>query len=392
MWNYTNQKKIVSVLMIVALLMISICNGSGADSVHAAKKSKVSLKKQYEKKKKEADSNASTAKQLAKKIKKINLKIATAAGQIEVANQEIIEFDKKMETEQKSLLLSEDEQKTELAFVYECIRILYESGEFTDDFSALKQSESFMDYLNHKQYREEILAYVKERMATYEKIGDTVQKKKDGIKDYDKLKLDREEELIELEKKQEEFASQIADLSELVKMAKKKAKNAAAFAKDLEKEVALMEEQERKEMAKNSYDGSSSNVTNSGNGTKYYNVGAFEYTSSELTLMASIIEAEAGSTSYPNMIAVGSVIMNRVSSSKFPNTIEGVVYASGQFEPVRTGRLAAIMARGPAKNCIKAAKDVLNGKRNVHNFYFKAAWYAKQHGIKGVQIGDNVFH
>ena len=92
------------------------------------------------------------------------------------------------------------------------------------------------------------------------------------------------------------------------------------------------------------------------------------------------------------MIAVGSVVMNRVESPNFANTIAGVVYAPYQFEPAETGILAVILARGPAESCYQAAQEVLDGKRNVPNFYFKAAWYAEANGIEGVNIGGNVFH
>ena len=64
----------------------------------------------------------------------------------------------------------------------------------------------------------------------------------------------------------------------------------------------------------------------------------------------------------------------------------------GQFEPVGNGRVATIIANGPVESCMAAAKDVLEGKRNIPYYYFKAAWYAEQHGISGVNIGGNVFH
>ena len=57
----------------------------------------------------------------------------------------------------------------------------------------------------------------------------------------------------------------------------------------------------------------------------------------ELKLLANIIYCEAGSESYVGKVAVGNVIMNRVKSASQPNTITEVVYAKGQFSPVRNG-------------------------------------------------------
>lgn len=111
------------------------------------------------------------------------------------------------------------------------------------------------------------------------------------------------------------------------------------------------------------------------------------YTKSDLRLMASIINCEAGAESYQGKVAVGIVVMNRVSSKAFPNTIRKVVYQKGQFSPVRNGALKKRLAQYDAgktgnsqwKDCIKAAKNVLSGqsyimyqgnKKNFKSFHF----------------------
>ena len=60
--------------------------------------------------------------------------------------------------------------------------------------------------------------------------------------------------------------------------------------------------------------------------------------SGDRDLLAAIIQCEAGGEPYAGKIAVGAVIMNRVRSAAFPNTIAGVVYQPMQFQPVRPGR------------------------------------------------------
>ena len=64
-----------------------------------------------------------------------------------------------------------------------------------------------------------------------------------------------------------------------------------------------------------------------------------KYKKSDLRLMASIINCEAGGESYQGQVAVGIVVMNRVRSKQFPNTIRKVIYQRGQFSPVRNGML-----------------------------------------------------
>ncbi len=119
----------------------------------------------------------------------------------------------------------------------------------------------------------------------------------------------------------------------------------------------------------------------------------YDYTESERRLLAGIIQAEAGNQPFEGKVAVASVVMNRVENERFPNTISDVIYAPNQFTPASTGQLASILASGPSDECMQAATEVLsNDTRNVPNLYFKAAYYAKSHGIVGRQIGDQVFH
>ena len=81
------------------------------------------------------------------------------------------------------------------------------------------------------------------------------------------------------------------------------------------------------------------------------------YTSSDLYLLAKCIYAEARGESYTGQVAVGAVILNRVASSKFPNTISGVIYQSGAFTAVSDGQINL----EPDKTAMNAASDAMNG-------------------------------
>ena len=67
--------------------------------------------------------------------------------------------------------------------------------------------------------------------------------------------------------------------------------------------------------------------------------------------MAAIIECEAGGESYEGKVGVGAVIMNRIRSGEFPNTLSEVIYQSGQFEPTWTGKLSNVLSRGASEAC-----------------------------------------
>lgn len=76
-------------------------------------------------------------------------------------------------------------------------------------------------------------------------------------------------------------------------------------------------------------------------------------------LLARLINAEARGESYSGQVAVGAVIMNRVKSPLFPNTIAGVIYSPGQFSSVADGQINLPIEEG--SSVYKAAQDAING-------------------------------
>ena len=80
---------------------------------------------------------------------------------------------------------------------------------------------------------------------------------------------------------------------------------------------------------------------------------------SDIQLMARAINGEARGEPYEGQVAVGAVILNRVKSSQFPNTIAGVIYQSGAFTAVSDGQINVPIKEG--STVVKAARDAMNG-------------------------------
>ena len=95
-------------------------------------------------------------------------------------------------------------------------------------------------------------------------------------------------------------------------------------------------------------------------------------------------------TQYEGKLAVGAVVLNRVRSSAYPNTVYGVIYASGQFSPAGSGRLALALAQNKATpSCYQAADEAMAGMTNVGNcVYFRTPIP----GLTGIQIGNHIFY
>ena len=82
-----------------------------------------------------------------------------------------------------------------------------------------------------------------------------------------------------------------------------------------------------------------------------------KYVSSDHRLLAKCVYAEARGEPYKGQVAVAAVVLNRVASSSFPNTVSGVIYQSGAFTCVDNGSIN----NTPDSSCIRAALDALNG-------------------------------
>lgn len=117
------------------------------------------------------------------------------------------------------------------------------------------------------------------------------------------------------------------------------------------------------------------------------NRGAVPVGVNDVTLLAALIQCEAGSEPYEGKLAVGAVVMNRVRSGGYPNTVSEVIYARGQFPPATNGKVAAVVARGPSASCMQAAQQAISGATNVGG----ATHFRRAGSTPGIVIGNHVF-
>lgn len=120
--------------------------------------------------------------------------------------------------------------------------------------------------------------------------------------------------------------------------------------------------------------------------------GKYKFSAYEMDLFARIVRAEAGDEPYVGQVAVASVILNRLDSSQFPNTLQGVIYAKNQFSPVMNGTI-----NQPATESTKrAVRDAIAGNNRLYGaIYFYAPKYVKSPFMESrptiTTIGGHVF-
>lgn len=117
----------------------------------------------------------------------------------------------------------------------------------------------------------------------------------------------------------------------------------------------------------------------------------YEGNASDLEMLATIIYCEAGNQPHEGKVAVGNVVLNRVRSSRFPNTIDEVLRAPRQFSPVGSGKYDRLLGSGRIpESCYQAAMDAMSGISFVGEcLFFKNPTLAGAH--PGIIIGNHVF-
>lgn len=122
---------------------------------------------------------------------------------------------------------------------------------------------------------------------------------------------------------------------------------------------------------------------------RHVNYGAYTADADTKLLLAALIQCEAGGEPYEGQVAVGAVVMNRVRSAAYPDSVHGVIYASGQFTPAMNGKVNRVYESGRIyESCIKAAEEALSGVSNVGDL----THFRRVNGREGLVIGHHVFY
>lgn len=369
--------KIISYVIIIAVVICSVSITGNATSVselelrkQQAIKDKNNLEEQAETIHRDYQDVREEYDVLKGELDALDIDIATVANELSYLSQKL--SDAKTKQAETELLM-----KLHIKYMYEndllgMIELLLESGSISEFFERY-------EYLNM------IIKYDRDMVSEYKKTQEEINNESVALS----------AKRSELEIKSSEAEAKKQALRELVDNAKDKLSeknaeviSAQASINEYDKKIAEMKEKERSLASTNAASkealarqiGNFPNTEDTG--------GAYVgYTEDDLYLLAAIIDAEAGGEPYEGMIAVGSVVMNRVFSSKFPNTISGVVYQKNQFEPASSGRLQLILDKGPSSRCFDAAREVLSGVRNTNKLFFWAMWLAEQRGIVGTMDG-----
>ena len=270
------------------------------------------------------------------------------------------------------------------------IRFLYEGGS-NGYMDILLSAEDFGEFLNFADYVEQLSAYdramLEEYVRTEGEIGDESRR--------------LQEEMSELVSLQEGVEAQQARVSELIG---KTSNRIAATAESIEDVEAQADEYEREVQEKQQEADDAEQeylkikakyeeelrLSRLAAQSAWRDISQVTFEDGDRYLLANLIYCEAGGEPYEGQVAVGAVVINRVLSSVYPDTVTGVIYQRFQFSPVNSGMLANALAVDKATpSCYRAADEAMSGVTNVGNcVYFRTPIP----GLEGIRIGGHIFY
>ena len=295
-------------------------------------------------------------------ISNLDNEMDVLAKELEQITTQVETTSKKIKTIQSDLAIAKGLEKTQYDAMKTRIQYMYENGT-TYQFEILLSATSIADFLKKIEYFSTVTSYDR---SALQKLSDT-------------------KEQIALQ--EAKLKSEQDSLLHLQTTLRKKTESTSAELTALQKKLDKAINDAEKEITPIIPDNSSQSGSSQGTGTSWSDTN-ISVTATDIELFAALIECEAGSTHYEGMLAVASVVVNRMKHNRYPDTLRGVIYQAGQFTPAHNGKIDHVLSRGVKTSCINIAKEALSGKNNVGDcLNFRSAGS----GHDGIIIGGNVF-
>ena len=348
----------------------------------------------------EGDNLENAAASLELELSGINQDLLAISDEIETAEMQIEITKSEIQRTEDSLQAAIKDEETQYDTMKARIKYMYETGN-ASLLEMLFSAEDLADFINKADFIQSISAYDRNMLLQLQNIRNEI--------DTNKLSLQEQQDSMvsihkELQSKQDELQRKAdatsIDLNEYKaqlalfrqKEAEERARAEAQAKAEAQAQAQAQAEAEKETSPESPAPSPEESVPESTPEPEpeYNGGGSTQVSGSELDLFAALLQCEAHAE-YRSMLAVATVIMNRVQSPLFPNSITDVIYASGQFEPVWTGRLDRVLSQGAIPVAYQVAQDAINGARlaEVSDCYFFL--YAGATSTPGVNIGDNVF-
>lgn len=402
-------KRSISLALVSALFFVSFCQVP-VEKAHASSyeaQSKLSeLKKQSEENDK-AIKDAEAQKQAAEAAVDVAQGIADKKQEnadrykalynevrtnLDLTKLEVEDMKYELSKVNESLKETEEDAQKQYQSMKKRIAYMYENRLNKDFFTIMAESGSFTAALNEMDNVRAMAAYDRAQLERYQETMAQVAEKKEEVEK-------KHAELSEFQKVLNKSAGQLQTLYESAGKeffeAQQNANAAAADARAVElklkeyetKRAALSDRQAQAQAELAQAIAKEQAAREAAGKDREYTGGAVSATTDELTFLAATIQAEVGVLPMEGKLAVGSVIMNRVKSSYFPDTITDVITSPDQFTTYTIGAIDYVLENGgPNAECMEAARRVVAGERTGDWLFFMTVKAAERLRIANYEL------
>ncbi len=353
------------------------------EEIDRTEREKDTLQNELDKTQENLDSLEDKRDSLEKELSYLNSQMNAVVTNLEELERRIQEKEQEIEETLEALEEAKATEEWQQASMEAMVRCMYERQE--DNYlTTLLSAGSLAELLNLADQMEKVAAYDDRMLETYKNNRILIEEQEARL-EAEKAELEDLAGQAQAEKDKvsgliDQASSSINQYANQISDAERKALAYEAEIKKREENLDYLRQKLAEEIAMSQA---------AANGV-WRDISEVVFSEGDRKLLANLIYCEAGGEPYDGQVAVGSVVINRVLSSQYPDTVVGVIYQSGQFSPVASGRLDLALATNMATdNCYRAADAAMSGVTNVGScVYFRTPI----EGLSGINIGGHVFY
>ena len=343
------------------------------------------------------DELENTTSDLKGELNDLNSQLSSLSKELDTASSQVEDLAAKVEKSKLDLASAQLDEEAQYDSMKDRIKFMYEGGG-ASLVQILLTSENMGDFLNKAEYVATMLEELQQVRANVEKKQKDLEEQQSKLSGLQETLTSKRDELnskisstsgelanyqAQLDRaKAAEEALKLAQndkISGSVKSEASKPSNSTNTTNNANKTNSTTNGSTNQNK-NNTTNNTGNHTTNTGNNTNV--------STTDVALLAAILQCEAGG--YDGMLAVATVIMNRVASPAYPNTLRAVIYQSGQFAPTWNGSLNKVLSKGASSTAYSVARAALGGARHsavINCLQFRSA----STGVSGINIGGNVF-
>lgn len=374
---------VILVMGFVSIPMVSKATESTKQQLEEAKDAKKQSEQELDDTKEDIAEMNEEKDSLQGQLTNLNNQLTEVSDNIAELEEQIDNKQIEIENTTAELEAAREKEATQYESMKKRVQFIYEKQNFMI-LDMLLGATSFADFLNHNDYVEQLSAYDKKKFQEYMETRKTIEQKEalleEELAQLDEYKVKAQAEQSRVSGLVSQTTGSINQYANDISDAEAKAEALEAQIKAQEQDIKVLEAKLAEEMRLSKLAAQST----------WRDISEVSFADGDRYLLANLIYCEAGGEPYEGKVAVGAVVINRVLSSVYPDTVVGVIYQNKQFSPVASGRLALALADSKATAaCYQAADEAMSGYSNVGNcVYFRTP----VPGLSGTNIGGHVFY